>query len=45
MFAELKKLKKDREKIKDAVTRRAIDVLYLLYLEKQLDPGPASQDG
>jgi peptidyl-dipeptidase A len=37
-FAELKALKDVRGKIDDAVTARAIDVLYLLYLEKQVDP-------
>jgi peptidyl-dipeptidase A len=36
-FAELKALKDGRAKIEDEVTRRAIDVLYLLYLEKQVD--------
>lgn len=39
-FAELKALKKDREagKIDDPVIARCVDVLYLLYLEKQVDP-------
>ncbi|MCZ2344008.1 MAG: M2 family metallopeptidase [Bacteroidales bacterium] len=39
-FAELKKLKdaNTQKKIDDPVTARAIDVLYLLYLEKQVDP-------
>lgn len=37
-FAELKALKERRDQIDDAVTKRAIDVLYLLYLEKQVDP-------
>jgi peptidyl-dipeptidase A len=39
-FAELKQLKeaKDKGEIDDAVTARAIDVLYLMYLEKQVDP-------
>ncbi len=38
-FAELKGLKaaKDAGKIDDQVTARAVDVLYLLYLEKQVD--------
>ncbi len=35
-FAEVKALK-DSAKIDDPITRRAIDVIYLLYLEKQLD--------
>jgi peptidyl-dipeptidase A len=38
VFAELKKLKGKRDRIADEETRRAIDVLYLLYLEKQVDP-------
>jgi peptidyl-dipeptidase A len=39
-FAELKKLKeaKDKGDIDDRVTARCIDVLYLMYLEKQVDP-------
>ena len=37
-FAELKDLKEHRKDIDDPVTARAIDVLYLLYLEKQVDP-------
>jgi peptidyl-dipeptidase A len=37
-FAELKALKDKRPDIDDAVAARAIDVLYLLYLEKQVDP-------
>ena len=39
-FAALKELKKakDAGKIDDTVTARAIDVLYLLYLEKQVEP-------
>ncbi len=36
-FAELKDLKDHRADIDDPVTARAIDVLYLLYLEKQVD--------
>jgi peptidyl-dipeptidase A len=36
-FAELKSLKDKRGDIDDAVLARAIDVLYLLYLEKQVD--------
>jgi peptidyl-dipeptidase A len=37
-FAELKDLKEHRKEIDDPLTARAIDVLYLLYLEKQVDP-------
>lgn len=39
-FAALKKLKdaNSQHKIDDPVTARAIDVLYLLYLEKQVEP-------
>ena len=39
-FAELKKLKeaKDRGDIDDKITARCVDVLYLMYLEKQVDP-------
>ena len=39
-FAQLKKLKeaKDKGDIDDKIVARAIDVLYLLYLEKQVDP-------
>jgi len=39
-FAELKTLKeaKDKGQIDDKITARAIEVLYLLYLEKQVDP-------
>jgi peptidyl-dipeptidase A len=36
-FAELKALHEKREDIDDAVTARAVHVLYLLYLEKQVD--------
>jgi peptidyl-dipeptidase A len=36
-FAELKALKDKRKDIDDPVAARAIDVLYLLYLEKQVD--------
>jgi peptidyl-dipeptidase A len=36
-FAEVKAIK-DAGAIDDPVTKRAIDVIYLLYLEKQLDP-------
>lgn len=36
-FARVKALKEKRGEIDDAVTARAIDVLYLLYLEKQVD--------
>jgi peptidyl-dipeptidase A len=36
-FAELKSLKEHREEIEAGNTRRCIDVLYLLYLEKQVD--------
>jgi len=40
VFTELKAIKasKDKGAIDDAVMARAIDVLYLLYLEKQVDP-------
>lgn len=40
MFAELKELKQARGqgKIDDTLAARAIDVLYLSYLEKQVDP-------
>src|SRR5262249_30066904 len=37
VFAELKALHEKRKEIEDPVTRRAIDMLYLQYLEKQLD--------
>jgi peptidyl-dipeptidase A len=39
-FAELKSLKeaKDKGDIDDKITARCIDVLYLMYLEKQVDP-------
>jgi peptidyl-dipeptidase A len=39
-FAELKAIKQLRDKgeIEDKVVARAIDVLYLMYLEKQVDP-------
>ena len=37
-FAEVKELKEDAKDIDDPVLRRAIDVLYLTYLEKQVDP-------
>ena len=39
-FAELKQIKQLRDKgeIEDKVLARAVDVLYLLYLEKQVDP-------
>jgi peptidyl-dipeptidase A len=36
-FKELKELKDNRKQIDDAVTARAIEVLYLMYLEKQVD--------
>ena len=36
-FAELNALKENRKQIDDPVLARAIDVLYLLYLEKQVD--------
>src|SRR6266478_9718022 len=36
-FARIKELK-DSGKIEDAVTRRSIDVVYLMHLEKQVDP-------
>jgi peptidyl-dipeptidase A len=37
VFEQLKSLKNKRKEIDDKVTARAIDVLFLLYLEKQLD--------
>ncbi len=37
-FAEVKALKGDRGKIDEPVLAREIDVLYLAYLEKQVDP-------
>jgi peptidyl-dipeptidase A len=39
-FAELKELKRasERGQIDDPLARRCIDVLYLMYLEKQVDP-------
>lgn len=39
-FAELKKIKQLRDKgeIDDKILARAVDVLYLMYLEKQVDP-------
>jgi peptidyl-dipeptidase A len=37
-FAELKGIREHKTEIDDPVTARAIDVLYLLYLEKQVDP-------
>jgi peptidyl-dipeptidase A len=39
-FSELKALKeaKDKGEIDDKITARCIDVLYLMYLEKQVDP-------
>lgn len=39
-FAELKAIKqlKDKGEVEDKVIARAIDVLYLMYLEKQVDP-------
>lgn len=37
VFAELKALKEHRKKIDDPLLARSIDVLYLLYLEKQVD--------
>jgi peptidyl-dipeptidase A len=36
-FAEVKALKEQRDHIDDPILRRAIDVLYLTYLEKQVD--------
>src|SRR5262249_51222806 len=36
VFAEVKALQENRKDINDPVLRRAIDVLYLLYLEKQV---------
>src|SRR5205823_7894938 len=37
-FSELKALKEKRDQIGDAAIKRCIDVLYLTYLEKQVDP-------
>jgi peptidyl-dipeptidase A len=37
VFAELKSLKEHRQEIDDPIVARGIDVLYLLYLEKQVD--------
>jgi peptidyl-dipeptidase A len=37
-FAELKAIHKERKQINDPVLARAIEVLYLTYLEKQVDP-------
>ncbi len=37
IFAELKALKDNRKQIDDPILARAIDVLFLLYLEKQVD--------
>ncbi len=37
-FAQVKKLKDQSRDIDDAILRRAVDVLYLTYLEKQVDP-------
>ncbi len=37
-FAELKQLKEHREQIEEGTPRRCIDVLYLVYLEKQVSP-------
>ncbi len=37
VFAELKTLKENRKQIDDPILARVIDVLYLLYLEKQVD--------
>src|SRR5262249_60494137 len=39
-FAELKQIKQLRDKgeIEDKIVAREIDVLYLMYLEKQVDP-------
>lgn len=38
VFKELKALYQERKDVGDAVTARAIEVLYLMYLEKQVDP-------
>jgi peptidyl-dipeptidase A len=38
VFKDLKDIYTKREAIKDAVAARCIDVLYLTYLEKQVDP-------
>src|SRR5262245_4317742 len=38
MFAAVKELKQNVKQIDDPVTARAVEVLYLAYLEKQVDP-------
>ncbi len=38
VFAEIKGLKERRGQIDEPITARTIDVLYLIYLEKQVDP-------
>ncbi len=45
VFARLKALHEQRKEIDDAILARAIDVLYLLYLEKQLDGRATQEDG
>jgi peptidyl-dipeptidase A len=37
-FAEVKALKEAKDKIDDKILARAMEVLYLMYLEKQVDP-------
>jgi peptidyl-dipeptidase A len=37
IFAQIKELHEQRAKIDDPIIKRAIDVLYLIYLEKQVD--------
>ncbi len=37
-FGRVKALKEHRKKINDPVTRRAVDVIYLTFLEKQVEP-------
>ena len=38
VFAEAKAMRESKMKMDDPVTARAVDVLYLIYLEKQVDP-------
>lgn len=43
VFKELKAIHQDLKKIDDPILARAIDVLYLTYLEKQVDPALLKQ--
>jgi peptidyl-dipeptidase A len=43
VFKELKELHENKKQIDDPITARAIDVLYLTYLEKQVDPALLKQ--